>query len=100
MTRFIVLGVAVLVMAVTSATVSATEQDRARELSTAGTIVPLERITAQMRARRIDHILEVELESSDAGHYYEIEGLDDQGKVRKLKYNAQTGKLISDEEDD
>jgi uncharacterized membrane protein YkoI len=76
------------------------DQDRARALSAAGTIVPLEKITSQLRQRRIDHILEVELESSDTNHYYEIEALDDQGRVRKLKYDATTGQLMSEQDDD
>lgn len=76
------------------------DQDRARALSAAGTIVPLEKITSQLRQRRIDHILEVELESNDEGHYYEIEALDDQGRVRKLKYDATTGRLLSEQDDD
>lgn len=100
MQQFVLISVGIVAVALSSGAWAGSEHDRARELSTSGTIVPLERITEQMRARRIDHILELELESSDAGHYYEIEGLDDRGKVRKLKYDARTGRLISDEEDD
>lgn len=74
----------------------ASEQDRARALSSAGTIVPLERITAQVRKRHIEHILEVELESEDGAHYYEVEGVDDAGVVRKLRYDATTGELIDE----
>ncbi len=76
------------------------DQDRARALSSAGTIVPLGNITSQLRDRRIDHILEVELESDDSGHYYDIEALDDEGRVRKLKYDATTGQLLGEQDDD
>ena len=100
MQKFAFIGVAVLMLATPPVVAAGSDQDRARALSNAGTIVPLERITAQMRARRIEHILEVELESNDKGHYYEVEGLDDQGIVRKLKYDATTGELISEEQDD
>lgn len=79
---------------------SSSDQERARALSAAGIIVPLGKITSQLRERRIDHILEVELESNAAGHYYEIEALDDQGRVRKLKYDATTGQLLSEQDDD
>lgn len=77
----------------------ASEQDRARDLSNAGTIVPLERITAQVRKRHIEHILEVELESKDGEHYYEVEVLDDRGKVRKLRYDAATGEPLGEVDD-
>jgi uncharacterized membrane protein YkoI len=79
---------------------SSADQDRARALRSAGTIVPLEQIIDQVRARRIERILEVELESNDTGHYYEIEALDDQGRVRKLEYDATTGRLIKEQDDD
>ncbi|HEY9198980.1 MAG TPA: PepSY domain-containing protein [Gammaproteobacteria bacterium] len=78
----------------------ASEQDRARALSNAGTIVPLERITEQVRKRHIEHILEVELETEDGAHYYEVEGVDDAGVVRKLKYDAATGELLDEAVDD
>lgn len=70
--------------------------DQVRELSRSGAIVPLERITAQVRARDIAHILEVELESEDGRYYYEVEALDDAGVVHKLKYDAGTGELIEE----
>lgn len=74
----------------------ASDLDQVRELSRSGAIVPLERITAQVRARDIAHILEVELESEDDRYYYEVEALDDAGVVHKLKYDAGTGELIEE----
>lgn len=73
-----------------------TDLDQVRELSRSGAIVPLERITAQVRARDIAHILEVELESEDDRLYYEVEALDDAGVVHKLKYDATNGELIEE----
>ncbi len=78
----------------------ASEQDRARALSSSGAIVPLEQITAQVRARHIGTILEVELESDDDEHYYEVEVVDNAGIVRKLRYDAVTGELLSDRPND
>jgi uncharacterized membrane protein YkoI len=79
---------------------TASEQDRARELSNAGAIVPLERITAQVRKRHIEHILEVELESKDGVHFYEVEVVDDAGEVRKLRYDAATGEPLGEVDGD
>jgi uncharacterized membrane protein YkoI len=79
-----------------AAAAGATDQDRVRELSRSGAIVPLERITSQVRARDIAHILEVELESEDGRYYYEVEALDDAGVVHELKYDAGTGELIEE----
>jgi len=82
------------VAAMTTLAFADDDQERARELSRAGAIVPLERITEQVRARGIQTILEVELESDKRGHYYEVEGLDAAGEVRKLLYDATTGEPI------
>ncbi|MBI5462184.1 MAG: peptidase [Gammaproteobacteria bacterium] len=79
----------------------ASEQDHARALSKAGTIVPLERITSQVRSRPdVEDLLEVELESDDQRYYYEVEVVDDAGVVRKLRYDAATGELIDETPDD
>lgn len=91
---------AVLMLSALPYATLASDQDRARELSNAGSIVPLERITAQVRKRNIEHILEVELESTDGMHYYEVEVLDEGGKVRKLRYDAVTGEPVGEVDDD
>lgn len=76
------------------------EQDRARQLSEAGTILPLEQILALARERHPGRVLETELEHKDSGYYYEIELLDAAGQVRELKYDAVTGALLTDKQDD
>lgn len=99
MSRSFLIMVLMLSSVSMAAVASGNDQDRARELRSAGTIVPLEQIIAQVRARQIEHILEVELESDDAGYYYEIEALDSQGRVRKLEFDATTGQLVKEEDD-
>lgn len=94
-TAVLIFGLAMTGLAVAAAAV-ASDADQVRELSRSGAIVPLERITAQVRAREIAHILEVELESDDDRYYYEVEALDDAGVVHKLKYDARTGELIEE----
>lgn len=99
-TFYITLIMSLVVVTQSGVVAASSDHERARELSASGAIVPLGKITSQLRERRIDHILEVELESNDAGHYYEIEALDDQGRVRKLKYDATTGRFLSEHDDD
>lgn len=94
-------GITLLVVAMFPFVASASDHDDARALSQAGTIVPLERITAQARGRPdIKDLLEVELESDAQGYYYEVEVVDDAGIVRKLRYDAATGVLIGETPDD
>lgn len=83
-----------------NAAASDRDQERARTLSSSGAIVPLEQITAQVRTRNIKQILEVELESDEDEHHYEVEVIDAAGVVRKLRYDAVTGELQSDRPDD
>lgn len=93
------LGVGAVALA-TVAMASERDQDRARELSEAGTIMPLEQILAQTRERYAGRVLETELEKKDSGYYYEVEIVDAEGVVRELKYDAATGELLSDKKDD
>lgn len=96
----VLIAAALLMVSAYPHAAAASDQDRARELSNAGAIVPLERIIAQVRKRNIEHILEVELESKDGAHYYEVEVVDDAGEVRKLKYDATTGEPLGEADDD
>ena len=89
-----------LLLAVPVGPAPASEQDRARELSRAGAIVPLEHITAQVRKQYSGNILEVELESDDGVYRYEVEVVDEAGVVRKLLYDATTGTSLGEADDD
>lgn len=100
MRTLMLIAAALLILGEFPAVSHAGDHDDARKLSEAGTIVPLERITEQVRARHIGTILEVELESEDQKHYYEVEVVDNAGIVRKLRYDAVTGELLSDSPED
>lgn len=76
------------------------DQDRARELTQAGAIVPLEQILSSARERYTGRILEAELDKDASGYYYELEIVDTEGLVRELKYDAVSGELLDDKEDD
>lgn len=76
------------------------DQDLARELTQAGAIVPLEQIVGSARERYAGRVLETELKKDTSGYYYELEIVDADGLVRELKYDAATGELLDDKNDD
>lgn len=96
----IALIAAILLLTAVPHAASASDQEQARELMRGGAIVPLERITAQVRQRNIGEILEVELESRNGVYHYEVEVVDATGAVRKLLYDAATGWPLGVAKDD
>jgi uncharacterized membrane protein YkoI len=90
--------VAVLLSAVVvSMTARADSRERARQLQAGGDILPLEQITSQVHAMDMGRILEVELESEEGRHVYELEVLDEDGVVRDLYFDAGTGERLKDD---
>lgn len=78
-------------------------QDEILSLTRQGRIVTLESMMATVHARYPDARLleaEVEREGSDRGYRYECELLLPDGTVRELEFDAVTGRLLSDQEDD
>lgn len=74
--------------------------DEALALRQAGTILALERITAQaLRSHPGARLLEVELEEDAAGLIYEVELLTSDGVVRELELDARNGRVLKDEVD-
>ena len=67
---------------------------RAKDLVESGEILPLEKILLDAFQNRQWRLLEAELEDEHGRYIYELEILDDKGKVRKLKYDAKTGLAI------
>jgi uncharacterized membrane protein YkoI len=76
------------------------DYEQAQQLREAGEILPLETILEKLHARHPGKVLEVELENEDGHVIYEIEILDNMGKVWKIKVNAKTGEQIQQEKDD
>jgi uncharacterized membrane protein YkoI len=74
-------------------------QDQAQALRKQGVILPLERILDIVRQQRRGRVMEVELEKSHGRYVYEIEIVDDNGKVWELKVDAGDGSLISREQE-
>jgi uncharacterized membrane protein YkoI len=76
------------------------DQDVAKQLMEQGDILPLEKILEQARLIHPGRILEAEMEHKGEIYVYEIEIVDEQGRVWELKLNAQTGALVDKEKKD
>lgn len=76
------------------------DHDKARRLQQAGDILPLETIIEKAKAIRPGRILEVELESKHGRHRYEIELLDEDGRVWEMKFDSQSGQLLKEKQED
>jgi len=85
---------------VTSAAFADSDYDRAQQLREAGEILPLETILEKLHSSHPGKVLEVELENEHGQVIYEIEILDDTGKVQKIKVNAKTGEQLRQAKDD
>jgi uncharacterized membrane protein YkoI len=74
--------------------------DHAKALQEQGDILPLETILDNARKDYPGKVIEVELESEYGAYLYELEILDQQGKVWELEYDARSGELLKKELDD
>ena len=57
-------------------------------------IIPLERLLPSIRRHGDWKLLEIELEQDDDKLIYEVELLDDQGRVYEIRYDAKTGQEL------
>jgi len=60
-----------------------------------GGLLTLEDIVRQAQAQHPGKVVETELEHKHGRYVYEVEVVDDKGVKTELKYDAQTGELIS-----
>jgi len=72
----------------------------ARTLVESGAILSLEAILNQAKIDHPGRILEVSLEHEKEGYVYELELVDEQGRVWELEYDAATGKLLEKEQEE
>lgn len=70
------------------------EHDRARAAMAAGQIKPLAEILDQVERRYAGRVVKTELERDNGIWIYELKLLPANGRVYKLKINAQTGRVI------
>jgi len=75
------------------------DHERAKQLMETGDILPLENILNNARDVYSGKIIEVELESENGQLIYELEILDKNGKVWELQFDAYTGKLLDNDND-
>ncbi len=77
-----------------------TDAATVRRLRESGEILPLEKILERARKERPGEVLETELERKGARHVYDVEILDAQGRVWELKFDARSGELLRQKQDD
>jgi len=76
------------------------DHDKAKRLRDAGEIISLDTILLDVRSRHVGRILEIELERKRGRYVYEIEIVDDAGKVHEYFYDARDGRLLWEETDE
>ena len=74
--------------------------EMARKLLSEGRIRPLAEILDVVKAAVPGETVEVELELDDGIYVYEVKQLSSGGRVREIKTNAATGKIVKIEDDD
>ena len=78
---------------------SSGEHDEVRSLQQRGAILPLQQILERARRYHEGRVLETELEQKGERYIYEIELVDDQGQVWELKFDAASGELLKEKQE-
>ncbi len=76
------------------------EYDAARSLQQRGAILSLEQILERARRHHDGRVLETELEQKGERYVYEIELVDQQGRVWEMKFDAGSGELLKEKRED
>lgn len=75
------------------------EYDAIRRLRQAGEILPLEQILREARRQRHGRVLETGLEQEHGRYIYNVELLDDKGKVWEMELDAATGEVLKNRQE-
>ncbi len=75
------------------------DHDRAKILRERGEIRPLPEIIEKAQKEHPGQIIEVELEEEKGKIIYELEFLDQQGRVWEMKFDAKTGDLLESKQE-
>ncbi|HYQ70700.1 MAG TPA: PepSY domain-containing protein [Gammaproteobacteria bacterium] len=76
------------------------EHAAVRSLAGSGDILSLEQILLNARRQHAGRVLETELEDKGGVPVYEVEILDAGGEVWEMKFDARSGELIEEEQED
>ncbi len=74
--------------------------DAARRLTEQGVILPLPEILSEVGKLQKGRVLELEFEEKHGRYVYEIELLDEQGRVWEFKVDAQNGRVLNRDRED
>lgn len=95
-------AVAGLLLALSAGTTTAwavSAEDEMKRLEERGPTISLESVIEKAQARQPGRMIEAEVEELHGRVVYEIEILDDEGRVWELLFDARTGKFIERTED-
>jgi len=76
------------------------DADTVRQWVEAGTIMPLEELLERHRQRIPGRLLDLEVEHEHGRLVYELEVVDDQGRVHEIYLDAKSGEWLGREIDD
>jgi uncharacterized membrane protein YkoI len=76
------------------------EHDTVRAIKQRGDILSLDQILRDARGQHAGRVLESELEQKDGRYVYEVELVDDQGRVWEMKFDARTGEVLREKQGD
>ena len=103
MRRFFRRGLAAALLATLAAAGARADDigpEMARKLLSEGRIRPLAEILEVVKAAVPGETVEVELELDDGIYVYEVKQLNSEGRVKEIKTDAATGKIVKIEDDD
>ena len=76
------------------------EHEAARDMAEQGDILALEQILQAARQQHAGRVLEIELEERSGELVYEVEILDASGEVFEMNFDARSGALLGEEQED
>ncbi|WP_130469881.1 PepSY domain-containing protein [Candidatus Magnetaquicoccus inordinatus] len=76
------------------------DHDRARHLMRKGEILPLEQIVSGLAQHGKGRLLAVELQQKQGQWIYEIQYMDEQGRLLEEGYDARSGRLLYSKEEE
>lgn len=94
------LAIALLLTGAATAALASKDHRDARELVRSGEIMPLQQLLQQHAELGAARILEIELERKRGGYIYEIELLDEHGRVEELELDAVDGRILRRKRED